>query len=145
MAAIATAKAQVEPSTSSSLSILHRPGDECLNGADTAAGATDASVGRTAWQVASRIGALGLIIVASCAAIEFSNRRHLADSPPASPMPDAARTRADWLARTLLVALRGAGTELAGRFVSQCTAAHGRDTAARRRILRALSVASPCV
>jgi len=59
-AAIATAKAQVEPPTSSSLPILLRPGGWRSNGADSAAGATDASVGRSAWQVASRIGALVL-------------------------------------------------------------------------------------
>jgi hypothetical protein len=60
VAAIVLAKAYVEPSTSSSRPILPRPGGWRLNAADTAAGATNASVGRSAWQVASRIGALVL-------------------------------------------------------------------------------------
>ena len=60
VAAMATAKAQVEPATSSSLPILPRPGSWRSSGADTAAGATDASVGRSAWQVATRTRALVL-------------------------------------------------------------------------------------
>jgi len=67
--AIVTAKVQIERSTSSSLPILLRPGGWRSNGTDTAAGATDASVGRSAWQwhIASALSCL--VIVASCATI----------------------------------------------------------------------------
>ena len=54
------AKAQIEPSTSSSLPILPRPSGWRLSGADSAARATNASVRRPAWQVPSRIGVLVL-------------------------------------------------------------------------------------
>ena len=122
VAAIATAKAQVERSTSSSPPILPQPGSWHSNGADTAAGATDASVGRSAWQVASRMGALVL-----------GHRRFLCDDrvfeplalsrlvclPAAMPdMPLSVLTGS--LAATLLMAQMEL---VAGRFVSRCRAA----------------------
>ena len=95
-AAIATAKAQVEPSTSSSLPILPRPGGWRSSGAPTLLQVppkrrSDAQRGRR--RLASALSCF-VIIVASCATIELSNlrARHLADSP----LP--------WLARTLLMA-----------------------------------------
>ena len=89
-AAISTAKAQVEPPTSSSLPILLRPGVG-VRMAPTLQQVpqmrrSDAQHGR--WRLASALSCFA--IVASCATIEFSNLRHLADSPPACPMPDAA-------------------------------------------------------